>query len=120
MLGLRIYRNTQVDLWQGEADKFVVDHLGMNSSSSSDISDEYWDKLFKDGQASGGRHFGMVIYKHDDAAAVMARLKAFLDERPLAQRSVSVMSRMTFIASNEAIYDALQKALFATFQEQIQ
>lgn len=121
MLGLRRYKETQIDIWQGDYLKFAVDFsLPVDTQSDASDTTNQAPDFFLLGLANlkplaGQRfHVSHLVTHVKDAAGLMAATRTFLDQTA----SQPKLRRITFIAPNTPIYDSLQEALFSTFEDE--
>jgi hypothetical protein len=118
MLGVRRFKGTQIDLWQGEIKTFATDR-SESAPEPSPSGDQHpdglgllWLKFLNDAEAQGGRHLAVAIADSDATLAIMNALKNFLNTR-----STSKIKRITLVARDMPTYDALQDSLFASFED---
>ena len=111
MLGLRRYRQIQIDIWQGDIAKFSVD-------LASDVSATTWSAQFEGLRkriAPGGKfHVSFLVASESLAVSALQSVKKLLDEIPS-----EMLRRITFVAPNNSIYGALQESLFSTFEDEL-
>ena len=107
MLGLRHFKQTAIDLWQGEAKDFAADLT---------ILVETWKpKYLEDFAISGKRHMSLIIADRSiEPAALFDQLKNFIDH---GGKNNLVGRRISLILASLEAYDAFQEALFRIFPE---
>lgn len=112
MLGLRHYRNTAVDLWQGEAADFVCD--GRFVLDGADFGGQLATVLeqFPRGHVTLTTLGSPAEMTEEGASKLMQHLKSFLDAQ-----SPGAMRRLTFVLHTLPLYKVFQEQLFATFPE---
>lgn len=102
MLGIRRYRGTSIDLWQGDTRSFVRDFTVRATLASLAEADRL-----------GHRH--VVIEGEADAASeALAVVKEFL----LGSRTTPAVKRITFVLSTADVYTAYQQELFSRFPDE--
>ena len=119
MLGLRRYKNTQIDLWTGDATQFAVDAL-LPWVATTD--DNLHKQLFSEALDRRVRHVAIhklstdaTSHVHTMAAqATMQALREFLDGLDSSPRA---LARVTFITQNLVDYETMQTALFKVFED---
>jgi hypothetical protein len=114
LLGLRRYRGTQIDLWQGDPASFYADaHVTLGDAIA---------KAFVEATGLGVRHVAFTLSSSQSAGlpqdqiakSLFQALKAYLDTR--GQQSPT---RVTFIAKDGEEYYLLQSKLFAEFPDEL-
>lgn len=124
MLGLRRYKNIQIDLWQGDVTTFAVDLAvaaprfdpAVEVRPASAIEQDF-RAIFEKADQQLKRHLSVSVLSHGaDLAGVTAfnAIKDFIDATP-----PKVLRRVTFVASDEKSYDLLQHHLFARFPDEL-
>lgn len=122
MLGVRRFKGTQIDLWQGDIKKFATDlsetspEVSPSEPKNSDGLRHAWAKLFSRVQAKGGRHLSIAIHENVAETTLMHAIKDFLEGRDLSQTTTPI-KRITLVADSMATYDKLQGALFSSFED---
>lgn len=117
MLGVRRFKGTQIDLWQGDITKFATDrseyapHTGPSDPNSDGLR-SLWAALLEDAEVAGGRHLAVAVADVDASPVIMTALKDFLNGR-----QTSKIKRITLVATNTPTYDMLQDSLFASFED---
>lgn len=117
MLGVRRFKGTQIDLWQGDITKFATDRSenAPHASPSDPNSDGFrslWAALLEKAESAGGRHLAVAIAETAASPEIMTALKDFLN-----RRITSKIKRITLVAANMPTYDVLQDSLFASFED---
>lgn len=109
MLGVRLYKNIQIDLWCGEIKDFVSDGtLQLNHHTTPKKLSEFLQ------QAKPRSHVSLHCENDGDCrAGFFAELKQILDT--VSQHHLP--RRLTMITPNLEVYRNLQEQLFATFSE---
>lgn len=121
MLGVRRFKGTQIDIWQGDITKFAAD-LSVSAprtSPSGGAPDGLrlaWLDVFIGAQKTGGRHVTIDMKAGIPAALAMQAAKDFLETRVIPSGAKTIQ-RITFVASTMPLYDELQESLFATFED---
>lgn len=120
MLGLRRFKKTQIDIWQGDITKFALDIMGAEPSIQttqglSENSDGLCDAWFQSlkSQSAAKKHLGILCSNQNHANAALKATKLFL-----AAHAESAPRRITFVAPSLDVYDSLQEALFAHFEDE--
>jgi len=108
-LGLRQYRNVQVDIWQGDAAVFHVDCSIRWAASAS--KDTVVDGLcnFKH---TRNNHLGIIVESSHDLVLLFDEIKAIIE-----RQSELTIRRVTFIAHDSLMYETLSENLFLTFED---
>ncbi|MCX6116810.1 MAG: hypothetical protein NT027_04665 [Proteobacteria bacterium] len=111
MLGLRRYRQTQIDLWQGRHEQFAVD-LSFTFQTPADL----FQKL-DSCRTQFLRHASIICKSTDEANLVIDTLNDYLTKNHPADLHAAAVNprRVTVIAPSSDIYDALQQNLFSRF-----
>ena len=112
MLGLRHYRKTAVDLWQGDAAEFVCD--GRFVLDAADFVGQLATMLkqFPRGHVTLTSLGSSAELTDEGSCKLMQQLKNFLDVH-----DPSAMRRITFVLHTLAVYKVFQEQLFAIFPE---
>ncbi len=108
MLGLRRFRQTQIDLWQGDFKIFASD-LACTFTSPVELHSS-----LKIAQTTHLRHVSIFSNQSSHVRDIITTLKTFLEQRDTSSHNPS---RITIVASGLDIYDELQQLLFATFED---
>ena len=126
MLGLRRYKNIQVDLWQGDIMTFATDatvtlpDFGPSRVFSAPEVEDLAKKirgLFETSDLQLKRHISVPVQASSVELAAEAAFKAIKNFVDTA--SPNVLRRVTFVASDEKIYAVLQHHLFARFPDEL-
>ena len=117
MLGVRRFKGTQIDLWQGDITKFATDRSEAApkagpSDANADGPRRLWVELLDKSEIQGGRHLAIAITDATTSSTIMNALKDFLNTR-----STSKIKRITLVARDMPTYDALQDSLYASFED---
>lgn len=124
MLGVRRFQGTQIDLWQGDIQKFATDlcedsplkHMSPLETQSSDGLHRSWVSLLQRLQLNGGRHLSIAITSELPLQPLMDAIKDFLTHRDPSKHS-TLIKRITLVADSMSTYDQLQDVLFASFED---
>ena len=124
MLGLRRYKNIQIDLWQGDITTFATDLAvaapevdpALEARPAALIEKDF-RAIFAAADRGLKRHISIsVLCPGADLAGVTAfnAVKDFIDLAP-----PKILRRVTLVASDEKSYDILQRHLFARFPDEL-
>jgi hypothetical protein len=116
MLGLRIFQNTQIDLWQGLLSDFFVSKSEPSSKAESPLE---WASLHQDCVANSYRHLAIVPTDLASLELCLKSLHTYLQANSTDQRILNFdpMTRITVLCQNKETYDDAQSLLFQLFPE---
>ncbi len=121
MLGLRRYKNIQIDLWQGDIKTFATDRTVDVSAVNQSLAPEDLKKtycgFFETSDFQKLRHISVPVSGTALAVAAETAFQAIKDFIDYA--APKVLRRVTFVAADDKIYDVLQQHLFARFPDEL-